>query len=94
MFWGSVLSSYLTLIVLYPNESYCCLGLVDRWSWTLKKESDLYGSRKSQPLVRQTSEMTDDPINDEGTLRGTKRKAEESNLASQAPKRIKVAYSE
>ena len=30
-------------------------------------------------------------LNDESTLRGTKRKAEESDLASQAPKRIKVA---
>ena len=30
-------------------------------------------------------------LNDELTLRGTKRKAEESDLASQAPKRIKVA---
>ena len=29
-------------------------------------------------------------VDDESTLRGTKRKAEESDLASQAPKRIKV----
>ena len=37
--------------------------------------------------------MTDPLMNDDETPRGTKRKAEESNLASQAPKRIKVVYS-
>lgn len=35
--------------------------------------------------------MQEAVLHDEATYRGTKRKAEESNLASQAPKRIKVA---
>ena len=35
--------------------------------------------------------MQNDVVGDEATHRGTKRKAEDSNLASQAPKRIKVA---
>ena len=35
--------------------------------------------------------MQESVFEDEATRRGIKRKAEESNLASQAPKRIKVA---
>lgn len=38
--------------------------------------------------------MQEAVLSDGSTLRGMKRKAEESNIASQAPKRIKVSMSE